>query len=78
MTEPQRTRTGPRVRDYLWLTLAVLIGVGFLAGAVNILWDVANNRTAAQVLWLPVGLVCAGTLIALVWRRTVWGRPPPQ
>jgi hypothetical protein len=51
-----------------------LIAAAFLAGAVNILWDVANNRTAAGVLWLPVGLVCAGWLCFLAWRRTVWGR----
>lgn len=64
------------MRDYCWLVLAVLVALAFLAGAVQILWDVANNRTAAKVMWLPVGLTCAGVLSTLAWRRTVWGRQP--
>jgi uncharacterized membrane protein len=67
-----------RPRDYAWLAVAVLVAFGFLAGAVQILWEVANSRTAMRALWLPVGLVCAGVLVALAWRRTVWGRPSQE
>lgn len=63
------------VGDYLLAVLAALIVVGFLAGAVSVLWDVANNRTATGVLWLPVGFGCAAVLSVTAWRRTVWGRP---
>jgi hypothetical protein len=63
------------VGDYLLAAVAALVVVGFLAGAVSVLWDVANNRTATGVLWLPVGLLCAGVLSVAAWRRTVWGRP---
>ncbi len=52
-----------------------MVVAGFLAGAVSVLWDVANNRTATGVLWLPVGLGCAAVLSVTAWRRTVWGRP---
>ena len=61
--------------DYLWVAIAALVVAGFLAGAVSVLWDVANNRTATGVLWLPVGLGCAAVLSVTAWRRTVWGRP---
>ena len=61
--------------DYLLALIAALVVVGFLAGAANVLWDVANNRTAAAVLWLPVGLGCAAVISVTAWRRTVWGRP---
>ena len=63
------------VGDYLLAAIATLVVVGFLAGAANVLWDVANNRGAATVLWLPVGLACAAVISVTVWRRTVWGRP---
>ena len=63
------------VGDYLWAATASLVVAGFLAGAANVLWDVANNRTATGVLWLPVGFVCAAVLSVTAWRRTVWGRP---
>ena len=63
------------VGDYLLAAVATLVVVGFLAGAVNVLWDVANNRTATGVLWLPVGLFCAAVIVVTLWRRTVWGRP---
>jgi hypothetical protein len=58
----------------VWAAVIMVIAGAFLAGAASILWDVANNRTALGVLWLPVGLVCAGWLCFLAWRRTVWGR----
>jgi hypothetical protein len=63
------------VGDYLWAAVASLVIAGFLAGAVNVLWDVANNRTAIGVLWLPVGFGCAAVLSVTAWKRTVWGRP---
>jgi hypothetical protein len=63
------------IADFLWAAVATLVVVGFLAGVVNVLWDVANNRTATGVLWLPVGLGCAAVLSVAAWRRTVWGRP---
>jgi hypothetical protein len=67
-----------RVRDYALAVAMALIAIAFLAGAVSILWDVANNRTAMGVLWLPVGLGSAGWLCFLAWRRTVWGRPSAE
>ena len=68
-------RQRPGALDYLLAIVAALVVAGFMAGAVNVLWDVANNRTATGVLWLPVGLLCAGVLSVTAWRRTVWGRP---
>ena len=73
MTDPDLRRAS--VGDYLLAAVAALVVVGFLAGAVSVLWDVANNRTATGVLWLPVGLGCAAVLSVTAWRRTVWGRP---
>ena len=70
------TRAGAGVRDWLWVTVVALIAAAYLFGAGRILWEVANNRATTEVLWLPVGLVCAGVLAALAWRRTVWGRRP--
>ena len=72
MTDEQRQASAG---DYLLVAIAAMVLVGFLAGAVSVLWDVANNRTATGVLWLPVGLLCAGVISATAWRRTVWGRP---
>jgi hypothetical protein len=63
------------VRDFLWLAVTVIVTAAFVVGAGRVLWEVANNRAAMEVLWLPVGLICAGVLATLAWRRTVWGRP---
>jgi hypothetical protein len=69
-------RDRPRVGDWALLALVVLVAAAYAFGAARILWEVANNRATTEVLWLPVGLVCAGTIGVQVWRRTVWGRRP--
>ena len=67
-------RRRPGVGDWALLLVVVLVAADYLFGAGRILWEVANNRATTEVLWLPVGLVCAGVIGAQVWRRTVWGR----
>lgn len=67
-----------RLRDYALVVLMVVIGLAFAVGAVRVLLDIANNRTALRALWLPIGLVCSGALCLMVWRRTVWGRQPSE
>ena len=69
-------RDRPGVGDFALLAVVILVAVAYLLGAGRILWEVANNRSTTEVLWLPVGLVCAGVIGAQVWRRTVWGRRP--
>ena len=64
----------PGPRDYALAALAGLVAVGFLLGLGQALWDVANERGFGRALWLPVGLISAGVIVAWAWRRTVWGR----
>jgi hypothetical protein len=61
--------------DYAWAAVVVAVVAGFLLGFANVLWDLANDRSRSQVLWVPLGLVSAFWLARLAWRRTVWGRP---
>jgi hypothetical protein len=67
-------RQRPGIGDWALLVVVVVVAAAYAFGAVRILWEVANNRATTEVLWLPVGLVCAGVIGAQVWRRTVWGR----
>jgi hypothetical protein len=67
-------RQRPGIGDWALLVVVVLVASAYAFGAARILWEVANNRATTEVLWLPVGLVCAGVIGAQVWRRTVWGR----
>ena len=68
------TRIRPGAADYAWAAVAGLVVLGFLAGMASALWQVATQRGFGDVLWLPVGLVCASWLAVAAWRRTVWGR----
>jgi hypothetical protein len=63
-----------RAGDVGWTVVAVLVIAAFLAGAANVLRDVAHNRAVGRVIWLPIGFGCAGWLSLLAWRRTTWGR----
>ena len=69
-------RDRPGVRDWALVAVITVVAVAYLAGAGRILWEVANNRATTEVLWLPVGLVCAGVIANQLWKRTVWGRQP--
>ena len=67
-----------RAGDVAWAIVAILVIVAFLAGAGNVLWDIAHNRSMARAVWLPIGFGCAGWLSLLAWRRTTWGRPSQE
>ena len=69
-------RDRPGIGDWALVAVLAVIAVAYLVGAGRILWEVANNRATTEVLWLPVGLVCAGVIGAQLWGRTVWGRRP--
>ena len=68
------TGARPRAADYAWAAVVALIALGFMAGLVSALWQVATGRGFGDALWLPVGLVSAWWLGLGAWRRTVWGR----
>jgi hypothetical protein len=57
------------------LVFIVVVVAGLLASFVHMLVLIATKQQLRALLPLPLGLVCAGFLVMVAWRRTVWSKP---
>lgn len=69
-----------RPADYVWLAVAVLLGLFAVAGLYSWARDaVRSSYSLGDLFWVFLGLAAlvgsAGVLVVTAWRRTCWGAP---
>ena len=71
-----------RVRDWVWLAIAVALLVLFVYSVVMLVLHGLEPDpytvfpVASEIVYTVVGYAFLWCLLAGAWRRTVWGAPP--
>jgi hypothetical protein len=65
-------RSAASGRDFAWLAFLLVVVAGFVASFARMLYLIATKQQLRALVPLPVGLLCAGFLVVVAWRQTVW------
>jgi hypothetical protein len=65
-------RSAASGRDFAWLAFMLVVATGFMASFARMLYLIATKQQLRALVPLPVGLLCAGFLVVVAWRQTVW------
>ncbi|MDQ1404043.1 MAG: hypothetical protein QOG03_2359 [Actinomycetota bacterium] len=64
----------PSAADFAWLAFVVLVAAGLVASFGRMLYLIATRQQLRALVPLPIGLVSAGVLMTVAWRKTCWSR----